>query len=181
MVIEWLLVCFQTSKPLNFHNKPPYVTRIIKEILQTIIRHQIIVLHAHSPFALNIHARLKRADVARFHRLVAAVFKRRLQVGRRTNEDIGYCGFHNEGDRIYIGKLYLLKEYRGKGFGRRMFDIIDGYARSVGVETEYLRVNKGNPSVDIYKKVGFIIKESDVKDIGNGFVMDDYIMERSLR
>ena len=100
---------------------------------------------------------------------------------RDSGKDIGYCGFHNEGDRIYIGKLYLLKEYRGRGFGRRMFDIIDRYARSAGVDKEYLRVNKGNPSVDIYKKVGFIIKESDVKDIGNGFVMDDYIMERSLR
>ncbi len=102
-------------------------------------------------------------------------------VFRDSGKDIGYCGFHNEGDRIYIGKLYLLKEYRGKGYGRKMFEIIDRYARSQGVDREYLRVNKGNPTVDLYKKIGFIIKESVVADIGNGFVMDDYIMERSLR
>ena len=102
-------------------------------------------------------------------------------VMRDSGKDIGYCGFHNEGDRIYISKLYLLKEYRGKGYGRKMFEIIDNYARSVGVDKEYLRVNKGNPTVDIYKRAGFIIKESDVADIGNGFVMDDYFMERSLR
>ncbi len=102
-------------------------------------------------------------------------------VFRDSGKDIGYCGFHNEGDRIYIGKLYLLKEYRGKGYGRKMFEIIDRYARSQNVDREYLRVNKGNPTVDIYKKIGFIIKESVVADIGNGFVMDDYIMERSLR
>ena len=100
---------------------------------------------------------------------------------RDSGKDIGYCGFHNEGDRIYIGKLYLLKEYRGKGYGSRMFDIIDRYAKANGVDKEYLRVNKGNPTVDIYKKKGFIISEAVVKDIGNGFVMDDYIMERSLR
>ena len=102
-------------------------------------------------------------------------------VFRDSSKDIGYCGFKNEGDRIYISKLYLLKEYRGKGFGRRMFSIIDDYARNAGVDREYLRVNKGNPSVDIYTKAGFIIKDSIVSDIGNGFVMDDYIMEKSLR
>ena len=100
---------------------------------------------------------------------------------RDSGKDIGYCGFKNEGDRIYIGKLYLLKKYRGKGFGKRMFEIIDSYAKSNGVDKEYLRVNKSNPTVDIYKKAGFIIIESVVSDIGNGYVMDDYIMERSLR
>ena len=100
---------------------------------------------------------------------------------RDSGKDIGYCGFHKEGDRIYIGKLYLLREYRGKGYGRRMLDIIDRFAESEGVDKEYLRVNKGNPTVDIYLKAGFIIKDSVVSDIGNGFVMDDYIMERSLR
>ncbi len=102
-------------------------------------------------------------------------------VFRESGKDIGYCGFHNEGDRVYIGKLYLLKEYRGKGYGSRMFDLIDDYARNAGVDKEYLRVNKGNSTVDIYKKKGFKVIESVVKDIGNGFVMDDYIMERSLR
>ena len=102
-------------------------------------------------------------------------------VFRDSGKDIGYCGFKNEGDRVYIGKLYLFKEYRGKGYGSRMFDIIDRYAESEGVDKEYLRVNKGNPTVDIYLKAGFIIKDSVVSDIGNGFVMDDYIMERSLR
>ena len=62
-----------------------------------------------------------------------------------------------------------------------MFDLIDNYARNNGVDKEYLRVNKSNPTVDIYKKKGFIISEAVVNDIGNGFVMDDYIMERSLR
>ena len=99
---------------------------------------------------------------------------------RDSGKDIGYFGFHDEGDRIYIGKLYLLKEYRGKGFGRVMFDRIDGYARRNGIRKEYLRVNKGNPTVGIYKRVGFIIRESVVSDIGNGFVMDDYIMEKTL-
>ena len=105
----------------------------------------------------------------------------RYYVFRDSGKDIGYCGFHLEGDRVYIGKLYLLKEYRGKGYGRKMFEMIDDYARCMGVDKEYLRVNKGNPTVDIYKREGFAVIESVVKDIGNGFVMDDYIMEKTLR
>ena len=103
------------------------------------------------------------------------------QVLTEDGKDIGYCGYHIEGDSVYIGKLYLLKEYRGKGYGRKMFGIIDRYAKLNGIDREWLRVNKGNPTVDIYKRAGFIIKESVVNDIGNGYVMDDYIMERSLR
>ncbi len=62
-----------------------------------------------------------------------------------------------------------------------MFEIIDSYAKTNGVDKEYLRVNKSNSTVDLYKKAGFIIIESVVSDIGNGYVMDDYIMERSVR
>ena len=102
-------------------------------------------------------------------------------VFRECGKDIGYCGFHNEGDRIYIAKLYLLKEYRGKGYGSKMFDLIDNYARNNGIDKEYLRVNTSNPTVEIDKKKGFIISEAVVNDIGNGFVMDDYIMEKTLR
>ena len=61
-----------------------------------------------------------------------------------------------------------------------MLEYIDDYARRNDIHTEYLRVNKGNPTVRIYERAGFIIKESVVKDIGNGFVMDDYIMEKTL-
>jgi len=46
--------------------------------------------------------------------------------------------------------------------------------------TIWLTVNKHNPTVDIYHKCGFVITEEIVTDIGNGFVMDDYVMEMSV-
>ena len=95
-------------------------------------------------------------------------------------KDIGYCGFRAEDDSVYIGKLYLLEDYRGKGFGSRMFSMIDSYALSKGIRKEYLRVNRNNPTVAIYERKGFTVRESVVTDIGNGFVMDDHIMERTL-
>jgi len=41
-------------------------------------------------------------------------------------------------------------------------------------------VNKYNPSYDIYRHLGFEVIDSVVTDIGEGYVMDDYIMQRKL-
>ena len=94
--------------------------------------------------------------------------------------NIGYLSFHDEGDKVYISKLYLLKEYRGKGYGRKMFEIVDNYAREKGIHKEYLRVHKNNPTVEIYKRNGFEIVDSVCTDFGNGFFMDDYFMEKRI-
>jgi ribosomal protein S18 acetylase RimI-like enzyme len=41
-------------------------------------------------------------------------------------------------------------------------------------------VNKANTAQYFYKKLGFVVQKEAVFEIGNGFVMDDYIMELSL-
>ena len=43
-----------------------------------------------------------------------------------------------------------------------------------------LNVNKNNPAIHFYKKLDFVISRQEVIDIGNGFVMDDYVMTRIL-
>lgn len=102
------------------------------------------------------------------------------RVFRENGKDIGYCSCIAEDDRVYIGKLYLLKEFRGKGNGRKMLSFIDSYARGKGLSKEYLRVNKKNPTVEVYRSMGFRVAQDTVTEIGDGFVMDDYIMERDL-
>ena len=103
-----------------------------------------------------------------------------FSVVRDGGRDVGYYSVHDEGDRLYISKVYLLKECRGKGLGNLMFEEIDAYARKHGLGKEYLRVNKGNPTVEIYKKTGFSVTETVTSDIGNGYVMDDYVMTKIL-
>ena len=95
-------------------------------------------------------------------------------------KDAGYYSVHDEGGRLYISKVYLLKECRGRGLGKRMFSDIDSYAMEHGLHEEYLRVNKGNPTVEIYKRSGFSITDTVTSDIGNGYVMDDYVMTKRL-
>ena len=54
-------------------------------------------------------------------------------------------------------------------------------ARDQGCSRLVLAVNKRNANaIAAYRKHGFVIGQSVVKDIGRGFVMDDYLMVRSL-
>ena len=89
---------------------------------------------------------------------------------------IGYTGISDKKDYLFLSKLYLLKEYRHKGYGRQALDKI----KELGFDKIRLTVNKYNTNAyNAYLKYGFKVIDSVVTDIGNGFVMDDYIMEFS--
>ncbi|MFY7989785.1 MAG: GNAT family N-acetyltransferase [Fluviicola sp.] len=79
-----------------------------------------------------------------------------------------------------IHKLYVLPETQGKGAGKKLLHAIEHAARQKGLTLLHLNVNKANKAVDFYKHNGFVVSETIVLDIGNGFVMDDYIMTKAL-
>lgn len=92
--------------------------------------------------------------------------------------EIGYFAVKFDFDDIFLSKLYLLKESRGKGYSKEIIDYIE--KNSQGKKSIYLTVNKNNPSISIYKKLGFEIEKECVTDIGCGYVMDDYIMRKMI-
>ena len=59
-------------------------------------------------------------------------------------------------------------------------EFIEQLARRRGLKLLWLTVNKGNPAVKAYERLGFRIAADLVMDIGGGFVMDDYRMEKPL-
>lgn len=80
-------------------------------------------------------------------------------------------------DRLFISKIYLYAEERGKHYSSQILAWLRNYARKLGLTGMYLTVNKGNElGIRAYKGNGFDIIESVEADIGNGFVMGDYIM-----
>ncbi len=94
---------------------------------------------------------------------------------------IGYVVFVTEKDYLFLSKLYFLKSFRGKGFGRETLKYLEQIAKCNGLKNIRLTVNKYNESSIIaYKKWGFEVIESKVFDIGRGYVMDDYIMQKVL-
>ena len=94
---------------------------------------------------------------------------------------IGYIGLHPEKEKLFLSKLYLKQEARNHGYASQMLQFIEQIARELGLSSIYLTVNKNNEhSIAVYKKKGFLTVKDQVADIGNGFVMDDYIMEKTI-
>jgi diamine N-acetyltransferase len=95
-------------------------------------------------------------------------------------QTVGYLAVQEQSPAMFISKLYVTKGGRGAGTGRACMEFIEGAARKRGLSRLWLTVNKGNPAVHAYERLGFRVAESVVMDIGGGFVMDDFRMERDL-
>ena len=97
------------------------------------------------------------------------------------NDDLcGYLGIHNEENGvIFISKVYVRRDKRGMGIASKLLERLrEDYPDSV---KWYLTVNRYNTSsIAVYEKRGFKITRTQVADIGSGYVMDDYIMEREF-
>ena len=93
----------------------------------------------------------------------------------------GYLAIEKRGEELFLSKIYILKEYRGQGFGKAAMQFIGQQARNLRCSRIALTVNKNNSkSIQAYQKMGFRTEQPLVTDIGGGFVMDDYRMVRDL-
>ncbi len=79
-----------------------------------------------------------------------------------------------------LHKFYLLTEHQGKGMGKLMLDKIVALAKDNKTDKISLNVNRFNKACVFYQKMGFeIIADEDIP-IGQGYLMEDYIMEKQL-
>lgn len=101
---------------------------------------------------------------------------------------IGYCSYaltENPGEmkpsEMKLEQLYLLSELHGQGLGKSMLRHVEEQARVRGRRTLMLQTNKRNDiAIAFYRKAGFTVREEAMFDVGGGFVMDDYVMEKVL-
>lgn len=94
---------------------------------------------------------------------------------------VGYTGGHVEPEtnRFFISKIYLLKEERGKHYASKILNFYEELCANRGLEAMYLTVNKHNDlGIRSYLGRGFATIEEVETDIGSGYIMDDYIMEK---
>jgi ribosomal protein S18 acetylase RimI-like enzyme len=103
-----------------------------------------------------------------------------LWVGEKS---FGYCSYSlaSNPSEMKLEQIYLLEEYRGKGLGGLMLRHVEAEALKKNVRLLMLQVNKNNKdSIAIYRKAGFQVREEAIFDIGNGYFMDDYVMEKTI-
>jgi ribosomal protein S18 acetylase RimI-like enzyme len=96
---------------------------------------------------------------------------------------MGFTGGHVDEatGRFFISKIYLLPEARGRGYCSRVIEFYTELCLERGLSAMYLTVNKNNKlGLRAYRGNGFYVAEEVVLEIGDGFVMDDYIMQKDV-
>ncbi|WP_205512054.1 GNAT family N-acetyltransferase [Longitalea arenae] len=79
-----------------------------------------------------------------------------------------------------LHKIYVHPHTQGLGIGKKLIDHVIEQLQTGGIHTLRLNVNRSNKARFFYEKLGFtVVKEEDI-DIGNGYFMIDYIMEKKL-
>jgi GNAT superfamily N-acetyltransferase len=100
-----------------------------------------------------------------------------------TSEMIGFLDVqpnHPEEKALKLNKIYILPSCHGKGFGFQLMQFAIDFAKKKEQNTISLQVNRFNKAKDFYTKIGFTIKEEKDFDIGNGYFMNDFVMEYRL-
>ncbi|HEX8978559.1 MAG TPA: GNAT family N-acetyltransferase [Parasulfuritortus sp.] len=96
---------------------------------------------------------------------------------------VGFVHGHPLQDGDYkLDKLYVDPDWQRHGIGGRLTAEVALYAVRHGYGRLLLRVNRQNqPAIDAYLKYGFTVATIIMEDIGEGFVMDDYVMIKELQ
>lgn len=96
-------------------------------------------------------------------------------------KDVGFSDFGWISDKIYkLHKIYVLPSAQKTGAGKALLNFTINSAKEHGAEALILNVNRNNTAKTFYEKMGFaVIHEEDI-DIGNGYFMNDYVMQLGL-
>ncbi|MDN3694712.1 GNAT family N-acetyltransferase [Chryseobacterium tructae] len=91
----------------------------------------------------------------------------------------GFIGYehHYEDKTTKLHRIYLVPESKGKGLGKKALQFLNDKVSENGNKRIILNVNKYNAARNFYESQGYKVYGEGVFDIGNGFVMDDFLME----
>ncbi|WP_293870133.1 GNAT family N-acetyltransferase [Flavobacterium sp.] len=115
--------------------------------------------------------------------LKANTKKHRFILAKEDETILGFASYefnHSKKPKTKIHNIYILPNQQGKGIGKELIDFIANEAKQRHQKALILNVNKKNIAIRFYERIGFDISFEEVIDIGNGYVMDDYVMEKSI-
>lgn len=104
-------------------------------------------------------------------------------IARSDAVSIGFAAWYplESLQMMKLDKLYVRPQHHRGGVGRALIDHVTQRARTSGYAAITLNVNRGNAdAIAAYERCGFTIRERGDFPIGEGFVMEDYVMVRDL-
>lgn len=100
------------------------------------------------------------------------------------NKPVGFCSYElniENSENTKLHKLYVLPETQGTGIGKKLLNEVEKIALENKNFSVILNVNRYNTAFDFYKKQNYnVVKEVDI-EIGNGYLMEDFVMEKKLK
>lgn len=144
------------------------------------------VWHAHYPGIISV-AQIEYMLAQRYAPAViiaelacADVWWYKLTVGDRI---VAFSALQMEagGAALKIDKLYVHASQQRRGYGGNLIAQAAAVAKTHGCRELVLAVNRNNlQAIAAYRKHGFTVRAAAVKEIGGGFVMDDFILAKAL-
>jgi GNAT superfamily N-acetyltransferase len=93
---------------------------------------------------------------------------------------IGYASYSTIENEVFkLNKIYILPNFKGKGFGKQFLEFIEKKLVGLGVKTLQLNVNRNNESIRFYKACGYVIVNEVNIPFGD-YWMNDYILRKSI-
>ena len=106
-------------------------------------------------------------------------------LANKNGKKVGYMSYEIDCDNLNktkIHKLYISPNYQRYGIGKAMVNFVAKEALKANNSALFLNVNKhNNKAIGFYKKNHFQLVKEEQIDIGNGFIMDDYVFELKLK
>jgi ribosomal protein S18 acetylase RimI-like enzyme len=166
------IVAFKPIRECDFASVATLAKTIWREHYTTIISREQIEYMLAGRFTPENLQKYVRAD------------DRWMETVRLDSSLIGYCSYalSTTPREMKLEQLYLLPAFHGRGIGRSMLDRAEQQCRLKDCNLLMLQVNKHNEkAIRAYNRAGYRVRGEAVVDIGNGFVMDDFIMEKHLQ
>ena len=104
-------------------------------------------------------------------------------VAEHEGKPAGFIGIepnHPEKGITKIHKIYILPSMQGMGIGKKLIDHVIDLSVQSNISALLLNVNRFNNAVHFYKSQGFEILHEENIDIGNGYLMEDFVMRLSI-
>ena len=100
-----------------------------------------------------------------------------------NNQYLGFCAYElncESSNKTKLHKIYVLPETQGKGIGKILLNEVEKITLENNNSALYLNVNRYNNAQEFYKKQGYLVIKTIDIEIGNGYLMEDFVMEKEL-